>query len=280
MTSAPTGHVGPARDVRSPRASKHTVLGTSALLCLASAVVTVHWSTSMTAMGGRAMPGGWTLSMAWRPMPGESWVAVSISRLGMWVAMMVAMMLPSVAPTLSRYHETVGQTVSRSAARRAGRLTWLAGAAYFVVWAGVGTVVIPVGVALAALVGRDAALARAAPVAAGVVVLVAGLLQFTTWKARQLAGCRPTSMACRSLAPDAAAAWRYGLHLGLRCSACSAGLAAALLVVGMMDLRLMGAAAVASAAERLAPRGEPAARAVGVALVIAGVVLLAQAGTR
>ena len=49
------------------------------------------------------MPGGWTMSMAWMRMPGQTWLGFAASFLGMWVAMMVAMMLPSLVPMLWRY---------------------------------------------------------------------------------------------------------------------------------------------------------------------------------
>src|SRR5947207_2145717 len=41
-----------------------SLLAAGALLFLASAAATVHWSRSMA--GGMAMPGGWTLAMAWK----------------------------------------------------------------------------------------------------------------------------------------------------------------------------------------------------------------------
>src|SRR5207249_698842 len=49
-----------------------------------------------------AMPGGWTMSMAWMPMPGETRLAAAAGFLAMWVAMMGAMMIPSLVPTLTR----------------------------------------------------------------------------------------------------------------------------------------------------------------------------------
>src|SRR5437879_10134804 len=45
------------------------------------------------------MPGGWTMSMMWMRMPGQTWFASAISFLLMWLAMMVAMMMPSALPT-------------------------------------------------------------------------------------------------------------------------------------------------------------------------------------
>ena len=64
------------------------------------------------------------------------------------------------------------------------------GAGYFFVWTVFGMAVFPLGVTLAAIEMQQPALARAVPIAAGVVVLIAGALQFTAWKARHLACCR------------------------------------------------------------------------------------------
>jgi predicted metal-binding membrane protein len=257
----------------SERASQRAFFGVSALLFAASAAVTTVWCASMSAMGGMPMPGGWTMSMAWMRMPGQTWPGVAASFLGTWVAMMVAMMLPSLVPMLQRYRQAVGSTSET----RLGRLTALVGVGYFLVWVMFGLAAFPLGVALATLTMQQPALARAVPVAVGVVVLIAGALQFTAWKARQLAWCREAPGPGRTLPADAGTAWRHGLRLGLHCSRCCAGLMATLLVIGVMDLRAMAVVAAAIAVERLAPAGERVARATGAVLVVVGLLLIARA---
>ena len=257
----------------STRASGRAFLGVSALLFAASAALTIVWCGSMSAMGGMAMPGGWTMSMAWMRMPGQTWPSAAASFLGMWTVMMLAMMLPSLLPMLWRYRRAVG----RAGETRLGRLTALVGVAYFFMWTVFGIAAFALGVALAAAEMRMPALARAAPVAAGMVVLIAGTLQFTAWKARQLACCREAPGRGRSLPADAGTAWRHGLHLGLHCGYCCAGLTAILLVIGVMDLRAMAVVTAAITTERLAPAGERVARAIGAVAVAAGLFLIAQA---
>jgi predicted metal-binding membrane protein len=88
-------------------AERRVFLGGSTLLFTASAAVTIAWCASMSAMGGMSMPGGWTMSMAWVRMPGQTWPGAAASFLCMWVVMMVAMMLPSLAPALGRYLQAV-----------------------------------------------------------------------------------------------------------------------------------------------------------------------------
>jgi predicted metal-binding membrane protein len=184
-------------------------------------------------------------------MPGGTWLGAAASFLGMLVVMMVAMMLPSLVPTLRRYHQ-VGL----------GRLTALVGVGYFAVWTVFGMVAFLFG----------AALPRATPIAVGVVVLLAGFLQFTAWKARHLACCREAPAGERDRT-----AWQHGLRLGVHCTQCCVGLIVILLVIGVMDLRAMVVVALAITAERLAPAGERVARATGAVVIGAGVFLIVRA---
>jgi predicted metal-binding membrane protein len=257
----------------SERAFQHAFFGVSALLFAGSAALTTFWCASMSAMGEMPMPGGWTMSMVWMRMPGQTWLSVAASFLGMWVVMMVAMMLPSLVPMLSRYRQAVGGPGDT----HFGRLTALVGVGYFFVWTVFGVIAFPLGVALAAVEMQQPALARAVPIAVAVVVLMAGSLQLTAWKARHLACCREAPGRGGTLPADAVTAWRHGLRLGLHCSCCCAGLTAILLVIGVMDLRAMAVVAAAITAERLAPVGERVARAIGTVVVGAGVFLIARA---
>jgi predicted metal-binding membrane protein len=248
------------------------LFGASALLFAASTTITFVWCESMSAMGEMPMPGGWTMSMAWMRTAGQTWPGAAASFLDMWVVMMVAMMLPSLVPMLLHYRHVVGTT----GGARLGRLTALVGVGYFLVWAVFGLAAFSLGLALAAIEMQQPALARAVPIATGVVVLIAGSLQFTAWKARHLACCRAHGRG-RSLPADAGTAWRHGLRLGLHCTYCCAGLMAILLAIGVMDLRAMAVVAAAITVERLAPAGERVARAIGAVVVAAGLFLISLA---
>jgi predicted metal-binding membrane protein len=252
--------------------SEALLLGVSALLFGATTTLTIVWCASMSAMG-MPMPGGWTMSMAWMRMPGQTWLGAATSFLGMWTVMMVAMMLPSLVPMLGRYRQAIGWTGTT----RLGPLTAIVGAGYFLVWTVIGMAVFPLGVTFAQVEMQRPALARAVPIAVGVVVLIAGALQFSAWKARHLACCREAPGRGHTLPADARTAWRHGLRLGLHCSLCCAGPMSILLVIGMMDLRAMAVVAAAITAERLAPAGERVARAIGAGVVGAGMFLVAQA---
>jgi predicted metal-binding membrane protein len=129
----------------------------------------------------------------------------------MWVVMMVTMMLPSLVPMLWRYREAV----ARAGETRLGRLTALVGVGYFLVWTVFGVAAFLLGVALAAAEMQQPALARAVPFAAGMVILIAGVFQFTAQKARHLADCLEAPGRRHPLPADAGTAWRHGLHLSL-----------------------------------------------------------------
>ena len=257
----------------SPRASQRAFLGVSALLFVASAAVTIVWCAPMSAMGGMPMPDGWTMSMAWMRMCGQTWPGAAASFLGMWIVMMVAMMLPSLVPMLWRYRQAVGRTGET----HLGLLTVLVGVGYFFVWTLFGMAAFPLGAALAAGLMEQPELARAAPTAIGAVMLIAGAFQFTAWKARHLACCRGMPGRGHTLPADIGTAWRHGLRLGLHCIHGCAGLTAILLVIGVMDLRVMAVVTAAITAERLAPAGERIARATGAVAMGAGLILIARA---
>ncbi len=263
----PGSIAGEARVVRAP---DRALLAVGALLFVAATAATIRWCQPMA--GGMRMPGGWTLSMTWMRMPGESWLVASAAFLRMWTAMMVAMMLPTLVPRLASYAR---------AARALGvlapaRLTALAGAGYFLVWGIVGGLAFPLGLAVAAAEMRWPAVARAVPLAAGAALVLAAAIQLSPWKDRRLGRCR-NEAACASPRPGIRGAWRDGLRLGWDCTLCCAGYMLALFVVGVMDLRAMVLIAAAITLERLAPRPRLYARAAGLAILAIGVVAIARA---
>ena len=255
------------------RTSQQAFFGTSALFYVASASLTTVWCGSMSAMREMPMPGGWTMSMAWMPMSGQTWVGAAASFVGMWVVMMVAMMLPSLVPTLWRYRQRVAKTGDM----RPNWLTALVGIGYFCVWTMCGVAVFPLRAALAEIEMQRLVLSRVVPMAVGVVVVVAGAVQFSAWKAHHLACCREAPGQGGMLSADAGTAWRHGVRLGLHCTYGCAGLTAILLVIGIMDLRVMALVTAAITAERLAPNGERVARGVGIVVVGVGLLLIARA---
>jgi predicted metal-binding membrane protein len=246
-------------------------LGISALLFIAGALGTIRWCESMS--GGMAMPGGWTMSMAWMRMPGQTWLGAAASFVLMWVMMMVAMMLPSLVPMLLRYRGSV----RGSDQTRLGRLTALAGAGYLFVWAVFGAAVYPLALVLTAAYMRWSALARSVPIATGFVLMLAGCFQLTAWKARQLGHCRDTPAHDQSNCSAARSAWQNGLRLGAHCSLCCFGFMLILLATGVMRLGAMAIVATAITAERLSPKPQHVARVTGIGIIATGVLVITRA---
>ena len=252
--------------------SERVFFGVSALLFAASAAVTIAWCASMSAMGGMSMPGGWTMSMAWMRMPGQTWIAFGASFIAMWVVMMIAMMLPSLAPVLWNYRQVVGPIPRK----RVDHLTTIIAAGYFVVWAVLGISIFAIGTVLASFEMHAPTIAAAVPFVANLAVLIAGLLQFTPWKARYLACCRKVSAHDSAVPIDAHGAWRAGLQLGVHCSFCCAGLTTVLLVSGVMSLHVMAFVATAITLERLAPASKAFSQLIGIILIGAGLLLIGR----
>ncbi len=245
-------------------------LAASALVFIVGAAGTVAWCGSMN--GGMPMPGGWTMSMAWMRMPGQSWPRAAVLLVAMWLVMMTAMMTPSLVPMLGSYRRTLraaGET-------RVGTLTALVGAGYFLVWAAVGAVAYPLGVALASAEMRSPGLARAVPAATGALLVLAGFLQLTAWTARQLDGCRNSPACCGPVSPHPRGAVRAGLRLGRQCALCCAAPMAVLLAGGVMDLAVMAAVTVAITLERTVPTALLAARVSGIVIVAAGAAVIVR----
>jgi len=213
------------------------------------------------------MPGGWTMSMAWMRMPGQTWPQAIAAFLSMWTVMMVAMMLPCLAPMLADYRrQTAGPGVNVKGS--------LMGLGYFSTWALIGAIAYAIGVPIAYAQMWHDSLSTPAPIATAVIVVIAGAAQFTSAKSRLLSHCRRDD-TCRPVL-STFGAFRYGLRLGVDCGKCCAGYMMILLVTNVMSLPIMAALTVAIAAERLSPHPALVARLTGAVTVVVGVVMLAR----
>lgn len=213
------------------------------------------------------------MTMVWMRVPGQTWPGAALAFVEMWAVMMAVMMLPSFIAMLRPHRDAiVGASVLHT-----WRSLAFASAGYFVVWVLVGAALFPLGVAFAAVAMHQPGLARVVPVLAGVCVVLAGAVQFTRWKAHQLACCGEMSapgLSAVAATAGAGAAWRHGLHLGVRCARCCGNLMVILLLVGVMDLAAMAVVTVGITAERFAPGDRGLVRRIGAVAVGAGVVML------
>jgi predicted metal-binding membrane protein len=190
--------------------------------------------------------------------------------LGLWVVMMAAMMLPSVAPVAVLWTRLIGDG-PRGPARAARMGMFLGG--YLLAWAASGLV------AFAALAGAGRLL-TASPAAAtwlgAAIFIVAGIYQLTPWKDWCLRRCRsPVGALIFYLGFQGRGRdLRVGVHHGTTCVGCCWGLMIVLVAVGVMNVAVMAALAVAIFAEKLWRHGKPFSRAVGALLVAVGVLAM------
>jgi len=241
----------------------------SAGVFLASVVATARLCGSMS--GGMDMPGGWTMSMAWMKMPGQSWASASWMFAQMWFVMMVAMMTPSLLPMLTSYR----QALLRQANRAISMATLRVAIAYFAVWQAVGVVAYPLGVAFASATMRWASVSRLVPALTGAALILSGVVQLSRWKRVKLDHCRDPN-ACAEEHTPCAGGFRHGLQLGACCGACCSGFMLALLVLGSMNLLPMTIIALAITGERLLPKPAIAVRVSGSVMVAIGALALVR----
>jgi len=202
-------------------------------------------------------------------MPGQSWGGSGVSFEIMWLVMMIAMMLPALVPPLAVY-APYDLARTRADRIRAATLTTIVAIGYFAVWAGIGAAIYPLGAAIAAGQMQSAPIARTEPFVAGLTLVLAGWVQCSPWKARQLERCRALANCCSVRPASVAAAWRHGVTLGVDCGRCCCALMAAFLALGVMNPTAMILIAVAITGERLAARPALPARAAGVLLIVVG----------
>jgi predicted metal-binding membrane protein len=109
------------------------------------------------------------------------------------------------------------------------------------------------------------------------VLLAAGVYQFTPLKGVCLRACQsPLAFLLGHWKPGLGGALRMGLEHGLYCCGCCWGLMAVLVAAGAMGLVWVVLIALAVFGEKLLPRGQWAARMIGVLLLALGVVVALQ----
>jgi predicted metal-binding membrane protein len=188
--------------------------------------------------------------------------------MGMWVAMMVAMMFPTIAPIVLLHRMVVRR-------RGEGALPTVAfGAGYLVIWSLVGLVPLAALLEFRHVAEGSTWLTRAG----GVVLVAAGLYQFTGWKSACLKACRsPLSfLMTHDFGTGPGGAFRTGVSHGLYCLGCCWALMAVLFVVGLMNLAWMAGIAIVFLAEKNWRRGAGLTLVIGVAVTALGVAVLAH----
>jgi predicted metal-binding membrane protein len=191
----------------------------------------------------------------------------------MWAVMMVAMMLPSAAPTILLF---AALTRTRASASPLPPTAGFA-AGYVLLWGVFSLVATLAHMALehAALV--SSAMRTTTSVLVGLLLVAAGVYQWTPLKHACLTNCRsPIHFVTRHWRAGLGGAFRLGLFHGAYCVGCCWTLMGLLFVGGVMNVAWVAALAVFVLLEKTTFLGTRVGRAVrGVGLVVAGAIALA-----
>lgn len=212
------------------------------------------------------MARGETLLM---PMTMGAWTPLEAAlMLLMWGLMMAAMMLPSAAPmillhaTLTRRRRARGEVVATTGSFAAG---------YLAVWIlfSLAAVVLQFGLQRAALLSPMLALTSQG--VAGLVLIGAGLYQWSPLKDACLRHCRsPLDFMLTEWREGSRGAFVMGLRHGAYCVGCCWVLMLMLFVGGVMSLAWIAGLALWVLVEKLAPAGHWLGHAMGGVLVAWG----------
>lgn len=171
-------------------------------------------------------------------LSGGSFPALAIALFLMWLAMSAAMMLPTAAPMIRTYAEIAdtaaarGEPVVHPAVLMAG---------YLSVWAlaAVGFTLVQMGIAQ---LSGTSATSPTKGVIAGLILLGAGLYQFTALKQACLTKCRnPFTTLFARWKISIGGVFRLGMEQGVWCLGCCWALMLMMLAVGSMNVVWMAA---------------------------------------
>jgi predicted metal-binding membrane protein len=267
------------------KARRNLLLSLLVLTCGAWAL-TLYYAVEMGAPVGTAMTGGMSAdamagmeSMAGMAMGGMSAAGWSFSGavvfVAIWTVMMAAMMLPAAAPMIM---------IFASAPARRGQAafvpTWIFVAGYLLVWLMAGVIVyviIEIATETANHLGSVEKGAWA-PIALGIILIMAGVYQFTPIKRVCLRHCRsPFAFVAMHWRDGRLGAVQMGVVHGIFCLGCCWALFAVLVAAGTMSLAWMLALTLVVFAEKVLPMARLISPPIGIALVILGLALSVSA---
>jgi predicted metal-binding membrane protein len=192
----------------------------------------------------------------------------------MWFVMMICMMTPSVSPLILIFSMVNRQKKQRQAPFvPAGYL--LTG--YFVMWALFSLVATMLQWFLQKINLLNPEMIVTNEVAGGIILIVAGLFQFTHVKIRCLSFCStPIDFINRHWNEGKKGAFAMGMKNGLYCLGCCWVLMILLFVTGIMNVLWIALIAIFVLIEKLVPRIKWISYTAGAALIIYGVYILAK----
>ncbi len=192
----------------------------------------------------------------------------------MWTVMMAAMMLPTAAPMIIAH-------ARMQAGSRARGADWLPVAAfsagYVIVWGGFSFAAAGLQSVLTGIALMSPMMMKAATPVSGVILIAAGLYQFSPLKQSCLRLCRsPMSFLMTRWRDGLLGSLRMGLSHGTYCVGCCWALMGVLFAVGVMNTSWIVAITAYVLLEKVAPRSALISKCLGWCLLGLGLWFVAQ----
>jgi predicted metal-binding membrane protein len=192
----------------------------------------------------------------------------------MWAVMMVGMMTPAATPIILLYARVGRQ--AQAEGKPFAQAGWF-GAGYLIAWCGFGGLAsLAQGVLIEAAL-LTPKLEATSDLFGGVVLILAGLYQWTPLKESCLSQCQdPLGFIMRQggFKPGARDSLALGLKHGLFCLGCCWAVMTLLFVGGVMNLLWIAGLAIWVLLEKIVPAGRLISRGLGLVLVAAGAIFL------
>ena len=234
----------------------------------------VLWLSANMSMDAMSMSGSrmTPTNMGMMAPTAARWSAVDFTFVFvMWTAMMVGMMAPSAAPMILMYARLARPAIT---ARRPLAATGWFAAGYFLAWVGFSIAATLVQWTLQGRALLDTHMASASVTLGAVVLIAAGLYQWTPIKNACLVQCQTPFrflMSHGGFRRDVLGCLHLGFLHGIYCVGCCWVLMALLFVGGVMNVLWIALLAVLVLLEKVVPWGRWVARIVGAVCIGAGV---------
>ena len=192
--------------------------------------------------------------------------------LTIWIVMMVAMMFPTAAPMILMFARFYTSKRERGDPFVP---TWIFVSAYMVIWVLFGVL----AYVLAAKIEDSARdlpwIVENASRISGLLLILAGLYQFSPLKRRCLSKCRtPLDFILSSWREGNGGAFRMGIEHGVYCFGCCWLLFIILFPLGVMNVAVMAVITLVIFAEKVLASGLRAAQIAAVALIVFGILVI------
>jgi predicted metal-binding membrane protein len=233
------------------------------------------WLAQSMSMAG-SMPDmpGMDMSAAVTPML-RAWTVSEFAFIFlMWAIMMVGMMTPSATPMILIYSRVARQAAQDS--RPIAATGWFV-CGYLLIWAAFSFLAAIGQGALERVAWLTPMMAAASNTVGGVILVIAGVYQFTPLKNNCLSQCQSPFafiQANGGFKRGTGASIQLGMRHGFYCIGCCWALMALLFVGGVMNILWIAAIAIFALIEKAIPAGGVIARVAGAGLALAGVWLL------